>query len=144
LSLAGALACNAHGRGLNLKPIIDQVRAFDLVDATGTLRTCSRTENTELFRLAIGGYGLFGVVARIELTLRPRVKVRRVVEIGDTVDIVDRFEERIRDGYLYGDYQYATDSGRNSFLRRGVFSCYQPCLGHAENPRVSIPRTGRS
>ena len=90
------------------------------------LRTCSRTENTELFRLAIGGYGLFGVVTRIELTLRPRVKVRRVVEIGDTVDIVDRFEERIRDGYLYGDYQYATDSGRNSFLRRGIFSCYQP------------------
>src|SRR5262245_27342719 len=53
LSLAGALACNAHGRGLNLKPIIDQVRAFDLVDATGRLRTCSRTENLELFRLAI-------------------------------------------------------------------------------------------
>jgi len=126
LSLAGALACNAHGRGLNLKPIIDQVRAFDLVDATGTVRTCSRTENAELFRVAIGGYGLFGVVTRIELALRPRVKVRRVVEIGDTVDIVDRFEERIRDGYLYGDYQYATDSGRNSFLRRGIFSCYQP------------------
>ena len=37
-----------------------------------------------------------------------------------------RFEERIRDGYLYGDYQFATDATRDSFLRRGVFSCYQP------------------
>src|SRR4029078_10471580 len=88
LSLAGALACNAHGRGLNLKPIIDQVRAFDLVDATGTLRTCSRTENPELFRLAIGGYGVLGFVTRSELSLGPRVKFRRVVEIGDTVDII--------------------------------------------------------
>ena len=39
---------------------------------------------------------------------------------------MERFEERIRDGYLYGDYQFATDATRDSFLRRGVFSCYQP------------------
>lgn len=126
LSLAGALACNAHGRGLNLKPIVQQVEAFDLIDADGELRTCSRAANAELFRLAIGGYGLFGIITRVELRLRPRVKVRRVVELGDTATILDRFEERIRDGYLYGDYQFTTDANRDSFLRRGVFSCYQP------------------
>jgi len=52
--------------------------------------------------------------------------VRRVVVLGETDGIADRFEERIRDGYQYGDYQFATDSTRDSFLRRGVFSCYQP------------------
>jgi FAD/FMN-containing dehydrogenase len=126
LSLAGALACNAHGRGLDQKPIISQVNAFDLVDASGQVRTCSRSENAELFRLAIGGYGLFGVITRIELQLRRRVKVRRVVELGETRNIIDRFEERIRDGYLYGDFQYTTDASRDSFLRRGIFSTYQP------------------
>lgn len=126
LSIAGALACNAHGRGLNLKPIVQQVEWFDLVDASGAIRRCSRTEHTELFRLAIGGYGLFGVIARVQLQLRPRVKVRRVVVLGETASIMERFEERIRDGYQYGDYQFATDGSRNSFLRRGVFSCYQP------------------
>jgi FAD/FMN-containing dehydrogenase len=126
LSLAGALSCNAHGRGLNLKPIVQQVDAFDLVGADGELRTCSRTSNPDLFRLAIGGYGLFGIITRVELRLRPRVKVRRVVELGETPAIMERFEERIRNGYLYGDYQFATDSTRDSFLRRGVFSCYQP------------------
>ncbi len=126
LSIAGALACNAHGRGLNLKPIIEQVESFDLVGPDGELRTCSRVEHPDLFRLAIGGYGLFGVVTRVRLRLRPRVKVRRVVEIGQTASVMHRFEERIRDGYLYGDYQFATDSSRDSFLRRGVFSCYQP------------------
>lgn len=126
LSLAGALACNAHGRGLTLKPIIDQVESFDLVGPHGERLTCSRTERPDLFRLAIGGYGLFGVITRVALRLRRRVKVRRVVEIGRTASIIDRFEERIRDGYLYGDYQYATDSDRDSFMNRGVFSCYQP------------------
>ena len=126
LSMAGALSCNAHGRGLTLKPIVGQVVAFDLIGADGELRTCSRTRHADLFRLAIGGYGLFGIITRVELQLRPRVKVRRVVALGETAGIAERFEERIRDGYLYGDYQFATDSSRDSFLRRGVFSCYQP------------------
>ena len=126
LSIAGALACNAHGRGLNLKPIIEQVESFDLVGPDGELRRCSRSESPDLFRLVIGGYGLFGIITRVQLRLRPRVKVQRIVEIGQTATIMDRFEERIRAGYLYGDYQFATDSGRDSFLARGVFSCYQP------------------
>lgn len=126
LSIAGALSCNAHGRGLNLKPIVDQVEAFDLVDHTGEVRTCSRTSHRDLFRLAIGGYGLFGIISRVQLELRPRVKVRRVVALGETATVMDRFEERIRDGYLYGDYQFATDATHDSFLRRGVFSCYAP------------------
>jgi FAD/FMN-containing dehydrogenase len=126
LSIGGALSCNAHGRGLNLKPIVQQVEEFDLVDAAGAVRTCSRTVDPELFRLAIGGYGLFGIITRVRLTLRPRVKVRRVVMLAETTTVMDRLEERIRDGYQYGDYQFATDATRDSFLRRGVFSCYQP------------------
>jgi FAD/FMN-containing dehydrogenase len=126
LSLGGALACNAHGRGLSLKPIIDQVESFDLLDSTGSILTCSRGQHSDLFRLAIGGYGLFGVITRVQLQLRPRVKVQRIVELENTAAIMDRFEERIRDGYLYGDFQFATDSTSDSFLRRGVFSCYRP------------------
>jgi FAD/FMN-containing dehydrogenase len=126
LSIAGALSCNAHGRGLNLKPIVDQVVEFDILDAAGSVRTCSRQRDRDLFALAIGGYGLFGPITRVTLQLRPRVKVRRVVELGETATIADRFERRIRDGYLYGDFQFTTDSSRDSFLRRGVFSCYQP------------------
>ena len=31
--------------------------------ANGNIRRCSRSENPELFRLVVGGYGLFGIVA---------------------------------------------------------------------------------
>ena len=126
LSIGGALACNAHGRGLTLGPIVQQVERFDIVGPDGAVRTCSRNERPDLFRLAIGGYGLFGIMSRVQLRLRPRVKVRRVVVLEETAHIIDRFEERIREGYLYGDYQFTTDSRRESFLGRGVFSCYQP------------------
>jgi FAD/FMN-containing dehydrogenase len=126
LSLGGALASNVHGRGLKLKPFINDVESFQLMNAQGDVVHCDRSTNPDLFRLVIGGYGLFGVVTSVRLRLTPRVKVRRVVKIADLHDIPDAFAERIRDGYLYGDFQFATDSGRDSFLRRGVFSCYQP------------------
>lgn len=102
--------------------------------ANGDLQTCSRQSNPELFRLAIGGYGLFGIITAVRLRLTPRVKVRRIVKLAETATIPEAFAERIRDGYLYGDFQFATDSNRASFLRRGVFSCYQPGY-HAEIDR---------
>ncbi len=126
LSVGGALAANAHGRALAQKPIIDNVESFTLMDATGKLLACDRQQNRELFRLAIGGYGLFGNVTSVRLRLWARRKVQRVVEIRDLADIPSGFEQRIRDGYLYGDFQFATDSNRKSFLHRGVFSCYRP------------------
>jgi FAD/FMN-containing dehydrogenase len=126
LTLGGALASNVHGRGLALKPIIDNIESFVLMDHTGELHRCSRQENPELFRLVVGGYGLFGIVTSVRLRLWRRKKVQRVVELRKLNEIPRAFEHRIADGYLYGDFQFATDSRRESFLSDGVFSCYRP------------------
>ena len=40
------------------------------MNAAGEVLHCSRTEHPELFRLAIGGYGLFGVITSVTLRLR--------------------------------------------------------------------------
>ena len=109
LSIGGALAANAHGRGLKFKPFIGDVESFVLVDADGIPRTCSRAENAELFRLAIGGYGLFGVITSVRLRLAPRVKVQRQVQILDIDELMPAFEQRIAAGFTYGDFQYHTD-----------------------------------
>jgi FAD/FMN-containing dehydrogenase len=126
LTIGGALSANAHGRGLKMAPFISDVESFDLVDATGTLRRCSRTENRELFQLAIGGYGLFGVITSVTLRLIPRRKVRRVVEVRSVDGLMDAFDRRIADGFMFGDFQYDIDARSDHFMRRGVFSCYQP------------------
>ena len=125
-SLAGSLSSNIHGRGLNLKPIVDQVEAFDLMRDSGEIVRCSRTEHPELFRLVIGGYGLFGIITRVTLRLRPRVKVRRVVHLTTAADVVGLLEARIHEGYLYGDFQFTTAERDADFLTRGIMSCYQP------------------
>ena len=126
LSIGGALSANIHGRGLRLRPFIDNVESFDLIDAAGTVRHCSRTSNPELFSLAIGGYGLFGVVARVTLRLAPRRQVERRVTIASVDDLPGLFDDRISSGFEYGDFQFATDPASREFLQAGVFSCYRP------------------
>ncbi|HEX8456993.1 MAG TPA: FAD-binding oxidoreductase [Pyrinomonadaceae bacterium] len=131
LSIGGALAANIHGRGLRLKPFVDDVESFVLVDAEGTARTCSRNENPELFKLAIGGYGLFGIVASVRLRLARRRKLERVAELITTRELAAAFAERTRAGYLYGDFQFVTDETSDDFLRLGIFSCYRPVADDA-------------
>lgn len=126
LSIGGALAANVHGRGLRFKPIIGDVESFVLADAKGDLLRCSRQENPALFRLAIGGYGLFGVIVSVKLRLALRTKVQRVVETLDLEELIPVFQERVGDGSLYGDFQYMTDSESEGFLRKGIVSRYRP------------------
>ena len=126
LTIGGALSANAHGRGLKMAPFVGDVESFELVDGRGELRRCSRTENQDLFRLAIGGYGLFGVITAVTLRLAPRRKVERLVEVRSVDGLMDAFDRRIADGYTYGDFQYAIDPKSDAFMRRGVFSCYRP------------------
>lgn len=138
LTLGGALAANAHGRGLTLRPTVGDVESFVLVDADGEVRRCSRTTEPELFRLAIGGYGLFGVVTSVTLRLTPRRKLERVVELGRMAGLMPAVEARIREGFLYGDFQFSIDPRSDGFLDHGVFSCYRPV-----DPETPIPEDQR-
>lgn len=126
LTVGGALSANAHGRSLTKKPFISDIESFLLVNADGEMVRCSRFENPELFSLAVGGYGLFGVVHSIVLRLVPRQKLRRVVDVFDISNLAEGVEQRIADGFVLGDFQFATDEKSSQFLRSGVFSCYQP------------------
>lgn len=126
LSIGGALSANAHGRGLTYAPMAQDVEAFTLVNARGELVRCSRSDQLELFSLVLGGYGLFGPIATVRLRLAPRRRIERVVEVTGTDGLAGRFASRIADGFLFGDFQYATDLDADSLLREGVFSCYRP------------------
>ena len=79
LTIGGCLAANVHGRGLKMPPFIGDVESFRLLTPKGEVVNCSRTDNAELFRLAIGGYGLFGLITSVTLRLVERRKVERIV-----------------------------------------------------------------
>ena len=126
VSIAGSLSANIHGRGLRFPPFVSDIESFRIIGADGRLKVCSRTENRELFALAIGGYGLFGVVTRVTIRLVPRSKVKIMVEVIAVRTLMPLIDAAIEDGFLFGDCQYSIDLHGGEEFHPGVFSCYQP------------------
>ncbi len=68
-TVGGTLSVNAHGIAHNPGPIAPTVKSFRIMLSNGEIKTASPSENPELFKSALGGYGLFGVIldANIEV-----------------------------------------------------------------------------
>jgi FAD/FMN-containing dehydrogenase len=138
LTIGGTLSANAHGHTLYLPPIVANVESFELLDAEGKVQTCSRETNPELFRCAIGGYGLFGLISAVTLRLAPRQKLRRNVQWANLDEVVPTLESRAATGSLYGDYQYSIDETSPDFVHRGILTTFDPAGADAvadEEPR---------
>ena len=76
-TVGGALSVNAHGRYVNLGPVIHSVREIGVVLADGSLVTASPTTRPEVFYGAIGGYGALGPIVTATLDLAPNVRLER-------------------------------------------------------------------
>jgi FAD/FMN-containing dehydrogenase len=125
MSLGGAISANAHGHCLGTPPIISDVEWIEIVTADGSLKKCSRKENAELFSLAVGGYGLFGIITAAGLRLALRGKVRRHVETRTTAEVVSLIEGRKAAGAPFGYFQYNIDETSRDFLRTGILTTYE-------------------
>jgi FAD/FMN-containing dehydrogenase len=68
-SVGGSVSVNCHGWQANSSPIASTVESFRLINSSGQILNCSRNENTELFSLVLGGYGLFGVILDLKLKI---------------------------------------------------------------------------
>lgn len=66
-SIGGSISVNGHGWQKNRPPVASSVISFTLMDHNGNIMNCSREENPELFKLVIGGYGLFGIILDVKL-----------------------------------------------------------------------------
>lgn len=66
-SIGGSISVNGHGWQTNSLPISSSVESFTLMTVAGKIVNCSRIENPELFKLVVGGYGLFGIILDVKL-----------------------------------------------------------------------------
>ncbi len=94
-TVGGALSVNAHGRYMGQGPLVLSVRAIDLILADGTLLHASKTENTEYFYTAIGGYNAIGIIARAELDLADNIALKRVNKKMPQRDYYTYFKEHV-------------------------------------------------
>lgn len=71
VTIGGAVAANIHGKNcFAVGPIGDHVLEFELLTPRRDKLHCSRTENSDIFYAAIGGFGLLGAIVSITLQLK--------------------------------------------------------------------------
>ena len=121
-TLAGCLSMDIHGKNNFRAGVIgDHVLDFDLLTSGGEILRCSRDEHPQVFRAAIGGAGLLGVLTRIRLRLKKvetgLLRVRPA--LGRSFDeMFDQFEARLPSSdYLVGWIDCFASGGQ---LGRGV------------------------
>ncbi len=106
-TLGGCLAMNIHGKNnFRVGTIGEHVDAFHILTPLGAELRCTRTENADVFRAAIGGFGMLGAFTRITLRLKPvpggRVRVS-VLAPRSLQEMIDVFESHRADAdYLVG------------------------------------------
>lgn len=96
-SVGGSLSVNCHGWQYDRPPIASTVESFRLMRADGSIVRCSRTENAELFSLALGGYGLFGIILDADLRVVPNRRYRLEQHLVPGGRSLATFDRRVRD-----------------------------------------------
>ena len=76
-TVGGSISVNCHGRYIGHGPIVSSVLEIKIATASGEVITANRTQNTEVFAAAIGGYGGIGAIIEVTLQLADNVKVER-------------------------------------------------------------------
>jgi decaprenylphospho-beta-D-ribofuranose 2-oxidase len=80
-SVGGSLAANVHGKSIDYPAMISHVLSFRILTGDGEILNVSRDEHPDLFRAAIGGWGLLGIIIDVTLQLVDD----RVVEKSEVV-----------------------------------------------------------
>lgn len=84
-SVGGSISVNAHGMDHRAGSVAVTIRSMRVMLADGTVLTVSKTENADLFRHVVGGYGLFGVVlsATLDVTENAVYRTSRAIIRSD-------------------------------------------------------------
>ncbi|GHB98836.1 FAD-binding protein [Thermomonas carbonis] len=103
-SIGGSLSVNCHGRYVGRGPLVNSVRALQLVAADGRVLELSRERQPEFFAAVVGGYGGLGIVTEVELDLDRNERIARSAERVALHDYPGYFAERVladRDAVLH-------------------------------------------
>ncbi|QNK62065.1 FAD-binding oxidoreductase [Pedobacter sp. PAMC26386] len=123
-SVGGSISVNYHGWQANSPPIASTVESFRLINPSGEILNCSRIENSELFSLALGGYGLFGVIMDLQLKITDNKTYISKQYIIKSKDYFSEFKKHLKSG---GGFEMAygrINVNHDHFMEEAILSTY--------------------
>jgi decaprenylphospho-beta-D-ribofuranose 2-oxidase len=130
-TVGGSMSVNAHGWDMRHGPVASSIAWFRILLADGSIRRCSREENSELFHLVLGGYGIFGVILDVGLRVTQNFGYVADVAEMDFSQLPDYFEKQLRssENVELGEADLSIAPG--SFLRDALAVLYTKQEGPA-------------
>ena len=105
-TVGGTLSVNAHGIAHDPGPIAPTVKSMRVMLSNGEIKTASPTQNSELFKSVLGGYGLFGVILDVNLEVVENEMYEWTRDFMDYKDFPEYYRKNIENndniGLLYG------------------------------------------
>jgi FAD/FMN-containing dehydrogenase len=123
-TVGGSISVNAHGMDHLAGSVANSIAAMRVMLPDGSIRTASPTENTELFRLVLGGYGLFGVVLDVDLELTENALYERRRRTIAARDFPALFDRDILPNRNYGLFYAHLSTAPSSLLREMILYEY--------------------
>ncbi len=140
-SIGGSLSVNGHGWQKQSPPLSASVESFSLMMADGKIVECSRHENPELFKLVIGGYGLFGVILDVKLKVVDNTSLAFHSVAVKPEDYVAQYQKLVRDNpqvqFAYGRLRISD----KKFLDQATLNYFEKT---AEQPAFLAAQTAKN
>lgn len=135
--VASTFSVNAHGWPVAFSGGGTTARAIKILLANGDHVTCSRTENTDLFQAALGGYGLVGIITELEMEMVPNAALIPTFTTMPSSEFGPAFEKAIRGSktmqMAYG--RMNVDIG--NFLEDALMITYEPASDQNQIPQAT-------
>lgn len=113
-TVGGSISVNAHGMDHQAGSVGSTIRSMRVMLADGSIQRVGPNENAELFRLVVGGYGLFGIVLDVDLEVTDNVIYATERQVIDYRAFPDLFRSSLADddslGLFYGHLSTSPDS----------------------------------
>jgi FAD/FMN-containing dehydrogenase len=136
-TIGGTLSVNAHGIAHRPGPVASTVKSFRIMLHDGTVKNVSPNENSELYRFALGGYGLFGVILDADLQLVDNEMYEMKTKIMDYKDVPAFYSKNVAMnddvGLIYGRLSVSP----TSYLREVVLRAYNKTQFEGQMPPLA-------
>lgn len=124
-SVGGSISVNCHGWQPESPPIASTVQSFRLLTADGNILQCSRTENSKLFSLVLGGYGLFGVIIDVKLRPVDNKSYKAYQHVIKSKDYIDQFTKLVKNDATVGMAYGRISINPDNFMEEAILSVYK-------------------
>ncbi|WP_417264861.1 D-arabinono-1,4-lactone oxidase [Brumimicrobium sp.] len=105
-SIAGTICTGTHGTGTDFGTISTQIIALRLINGKGEIKSCSPTENPELFKAAQVSLGVLGVITEITLQCVPSYKLLVTNRKEELEEVMSSISERNRQNRNFEYYWF--------------------------------------